>query len=230
MNGEKMARIVIVEDDNDLRMILAYSLKKAGFVVDEYGFGVQALNHIREVPPDLVILDLQLPDMDGTRVCQRLREEKATTDLPVIMLTARTHEEDILKGLNLGADDYITKPYNPKILIARVEALLRRSFNATQTNEVSVRWENFELYPNEPVLAISGSKLTLTPKEYYLLKLLLSRPGWTFSREQILNNSSLDFSDSSERSVDVLVTGLRKKLGSSGNRLHTVRGFGYKLQ
>lgn len=225
-----MARIVIVEDDKDLRLILSYTLKKSGFMVDEYEFGVEAFNCIRETPPDLVIIDLQLPDMDGTRICKRLREEKATMGLPIIMLTARTDEEDILKGLIIGADDYITKPYNPKILIARVEALLRRTSNGTQSNQLRLRWGDFELDSNEPVLFISGSKLWLTPKEYYLFKLLLSRPGWTFSREQILNNSGLDFSESSERSVDVLVTGLRKKMGSSGTRLHTVRGFGYKLQ
>lgn len=224
-----MTRIVIVEDDKDLQLILAYSLKKAGFVVDEYGLGVEALNHIRKTPPDLVVLDLQLPDIDGTKICKRLREDRTTKDLPIIMLTARTVEEDILKGLSLGADDYITKPYNPKILIARIEALLRRS-QGVCSNQLSIKWENFELYANEPVLMISGSRLWLTPKEYSLLKLLLSRPEWTFSREQILNNSTLDFSESSERSVDVLVTSLRKKLGSSGTRIHTVRGFGYKLQ
>jgi two-component system phosphate regulon response regulator PhoB len=187
-------------------------------------------------PPDLVVLDLMLPGMDGLSVCGRLKKDTQTGSIPIVMLTAKGEESDIVRGLNLGADDYITKPFSPRVMIARVQAVLRRvSAGAGEEPDrdqagdtIAIR--NLVIRPRRHEVLVDGTPIELTATEFRVLALLAGSPGWVFTRKQILDGVHGDNYAITERAVDVQIVGLRKKLGPAGAYLETVRGVGYRFK
>jgi len=227
-----MGRILIVEDEMNIRQLVRYNLEKEGFQVLEATDGLQGLKMAKLEKPDLVLLDLMLPEMDGLEVCRSLKGNPGTAALPVIMVTAKSEEIDKVIGLELGADDYLTKPFSPRELVARVKAVLRRSQKeTTQPGELSVGRLRFNFSRYE--VHMGGAKLELTPKEYELLKMLATNLGKVFTREQLLEKvwGYEYFGDT--RTVDVHVRHLRAKMSSdpeTAETIETVRGFGYRLR
>ena len=227
-----MGRILIVEDEMNIRQLVRYNLEKEGFQVLEATDGLQGLKMAKLEKPDLVLLDLMLPEMDGLEVCRSLKGNPGTAALPVIMVTAKSEEIDKVIGLELGADDYLTKPFSPRELVARVKAVLRRSQKeTTQPGELSVGRLRFNFSRYE--VHMGGAKLELTPKEYELLKMLATNLGKVFTREQLLEKvwGYEYFGDT--RTVDVHVRHLRAKMSTdpeTADALETIRGFGYRLR
>ena len=222
--------ILIVEDEEDVLELERYNLDKAGYAIHTAMTGEEGLDKARTIKPDLLLLDLMLPAIDGLEVCRRLKADAATRDIPVVMLTAKGEEADIVTGLEMGADDYITKPFSPRILLARVKAVLRRHQipEPSETDVITVH--GIEIHPGRHMVTIKGEKIELTSTEFSLLHLLARRPGWVFTRYQIVDAVHGSDYPVTDRSVDVQVVGLRKKLGPAGKYIETVRGVGYKLK
>lgn len=221
---------LIVEDDEDILKLLEITLKKGGFETTGVTLGYQALEIAKTKLFDVVILDLMLPDIDGGEVCKSFRNNAAFKNLPIIMLTAKGEEEDIIKGLENGADDYITKPFSPKILLARISTVLRRQ-NANPYNKNSIiNINNLYIHPAKHEVRLNEKLLTLTAAEFKVLHLLASRPGWVLSRYKIIDEIKGEGYAVTDRSVDVLMVGLRRKLGKYGGYIETVRGTGYKFK
>ena len=227
-----MGKILIVEDEANIRQLVRYNLEKEGFQVMEAIDGIQGLRTAQREKPDLVLLDLMLPGMDGLEVCRTLKGAPATSALPIIMLTAKAEEVDKIIGLELGADDYMTKPFSPRELTARIKAVLRRSQKETALpGELQVGRLRFNFSRYE--VSMGGVKIELTPKEYELLKMLATNLGKVFTREQLLEKvwGYEYFGDT--RTVDVHVRHLRAKMAAdpaTADMLETVRGFGYRLR
>lgn len=222
--------IYIVEDDAEVREMEAYALKSSGFEVLAFDCGKAMDEQVKVNVPDLFILDIMLPGEDGLSILKRLRSQEITRDIPVIMLTAKGTELDKVKGLDLGADDYMAKPFGILELISRVRAVLRRSDRGTVVSEVSEIFSvgNVELDDRRHLVRVNGNAVDLTFKEYELLKLLMSHPGTVYSRQQILEKIwGIDF-DMDTRTVDMHVKTLRQKLGDQGSIVQTVRNVGYK--
>jgi DNA-binding response OmpR family regulator len=220
--------IAVVEDEEDIRALVAAGLKKEGFRTRQYAEGKDLLVQLRRERPDLVVLDVMLPDMDGFAICRSLRGDRDLARIPVIMLTARAEESDRVLGLEVGADDYVTKPFSPKELAARVRAVLRRA--APQADQGRLDAGAGLLVDGDTMQAfIDGRVIDLTRAEFGILQLLASRPGWVFSREKILDHLWGDEKSVTDRSVDVHMKHLRDKLGPAGRRIANVRGVGYKL-
>jgi two-component system, OmpR family, alkaline phosphatase synthesis response regulator PhoP len=227
--------VLVVEDEDDIRELIGYNLRKEGFDVTAVGAGEAALRAIEAALPELVLLDLMLPGVDGLRVCQALRESPRTQSLPIVMLTAKGEEADIVRGLNMGADDYITKPFSPKVLIARVSAVLRRAAQRDQdAAEPSGEWieqGGLTIHPGRHEVTVNGKPVgELTATEFRVLVFLARRPGWVFTRQQILDAVHGDNYAITDRAVDVQIVGLRKKLGTAGDAIQTVRGVGYRFR
>ncbi len=222
--------IVVVEDEDDIRELLRYNLTKEGYRVACAASGEEALNLASAAPPDLILLDLMLPGMDGLEVCRRLKRESNTRQTPIIMLTAKGEEADIVIGLELGADDYITKPFSPRILLARIRTALRRRHAKPLEEGEPLRIKDLVIDPGRYEVRLAGQPLELTRTEFILLHLLAHRPGWVFTRSQIVQALHGDDFAVTERSIDVHMVGLRKKLGPFGKFLETVRGIGYRLK
>ena len=215
-------RILLVEDDPKTRETVALYLRREGHEVVTAGDGVRALEAAQEHEPHLVVLDLMLPRMDGLAVCRALRESAQRPG--IIMVTARTTEDDKLTGLDLGADDYVTKPFSPRELMARVRAVLRRASeeDVVSAGEIAVDRVRREV-------RVGDAEVTLTPTEYRLLEALVRAPGRTFTRQELVERAFGDDYDGLDRTVDVHVKNLRRKLGEAGNAIATVFGVGYKL-
>jgi two-component system, OmpR family, alkaline phosphatase synthesis response regulator PhoP len=225
--------ILIVEDEADILELIRYMLEKEGFAVRGVQDGEAALREIRQRKPDLVLLDLMLPGMDGLEICRRLRDGSETEDLPVVMLTARGEESDVVAGLNLGADDYITKPFSPKVLVARVRTVLRRGRRSGEgevEDGASLVRGALEIHRGRREVLVQGQAVALTWTEFQILDLLASRPGWVFTRYQIVDAVRGEDYPVTERAVDVHMVGLRRKLGELGRLLETVRGVGYRFK
>ncbi len=226
--------ILIVEDDENIQQLAGYNLTKAGLAVSHAENGIEGLRRIKAEPPDLVLLDLMLPGMDGLELCRALRAAPETADLPIIMLTAKGEENDIATGLEQGADDYITKPFSPKILVARVKAALRRKSGLADGEEKGgaplIVVHDIRIDAKRHEVAVAGEAVTLTLTEFGILELLARRPGWVFSRQQIIDAVRGYEYVITPRAVDVQVFGLRKKLGDAGQHIETVRGIGYRLK
>jgi phosphate regulon transcriptional regulator PhoB len=223
-------RVLIVEDEPDIRELLAFHLERDGFHVTKAKSGGDALRHIKSGLPDLVLLDLMLPEVDGLEVCRRIRQDPRTTALPIVMLTAKGEELDRILGLELGADDYIVKPFSPKEVVARVRAVLRRSRAMSGTAPVVSGRLTIDLERHTVVVA--GATIELTPKEFDLLRALAEARGRVLSREFLLDRV-WGYAASGEiesRTVDVHVRRLRVKLGEEGGRITTVKGVGYRLE
>ena len=227
-----MSKVLIVEDEANIRQLVKYNLEKESFQVIEAEDGLQGLRLAKAEKPDLVLLDLMLPHMDGLEVCRSLKGNQATAALPIIMLTAKSEEIDKVIGLELGADDYMTKPFSPRELVARVKAVLRRSQKeAALPGELSVGRLRFNFSRYE--VHMGNAKLELTPKEYELLKMLATNLGKVFTREQLLEKvwGYEYFGDT--RTVDVHVRHLRAKMAGdpeTADAVETIRGFGYRLR
>jgi two-component system, OmpR family, alkaline phosphatase synthesis response regulator PhoP len=222
-------RILVVEDEDDILELVRFNLAREGFRVEGLGSGEEALRAVRAQPPDLLILDLMLPGMDGLEVCRLLRAEAATRALPVIMLTAKGEEADVVAGLELGADDYLPKPFSPRVLLARVKAVLRRRTAAPAAEGATLSVHEIGIHPGRREVKVSGRPVSLTFTEFNVLHFLARRPGWVFTRGQIMDAVRGEDYHVTERSVDVQMVSLRKKLGPAGKHVQTVRGVGYRL-
>jgi DNA-binding response OmpR family regulator len=220
--------IAIVEDEDDIRALVSAGLKRERFRVREYPDGRGFLASLRTEKPDLVVLDVMLPDTDGFAICRTLRADRASAGVPVIMLTARAEESDRVLGLELGADDYVVKPFSPKELAARVKAVLRRSAPGAASTQLEPGL-GLRIDTDMQEAFLNGQRIELTQAEFRILHLLATRPGWVFSREKILDHLWGDEKNVTDRSVDVHVKHLRDKLGPGGRLIVNVRGVGYKL-
>jgi two-component system phosphate regulon response regulator PhoB len=222
--------ILVVEDEAEILELITYNLEKEGYTVQPATSGEDALRLAKQQPPDLTLLDLMLPGMDGLEVCKALKADSATHNIPVMMLTARSEEADIVTGLELGADDYITKPFSRRVLLARVKAVLRRgSENAAIDDSGPVRIHDLVINPKRHEVLVNGESIVLTFTEFRVLHFLANRPGWVFTRSQIVEAVRGDDYPVTDRSVDVQIVGLRKKLGDTGHYIETVRGVGYRF-
>jgi DNA-binding response OmpR family regulator len=222
--------VLVVEDEPDIRNLLVVNLTRDGFRCRTAATGAEALRAVRASVPDLVLLDLMLPEMDGLEVCRRLRQEPGTASIPIIMLTAKTDEVDRVLGLELGADDYVAKPFSPKELVARVRAVLRRTRHAEGPRPLTAG--PLRLDPGRHVATLAGQVLALTPKEFDLLQALLEAGGRVLSREYLLSRvwGYARADEVESRTVDVHVRRLRAKLGDEGRRIATVKSIGYRLE
>jgi len=223
------SRVLIVEDERDIRDLVLFHLEREGFQVSSASSGEEALRQVRHASPDLVLLDLMLPAMGGLEVCRKLRQDPATVALPIVMLTAKGDEVDRVLGLELGADDYIVKPFSPKELLARVRAVLRRAKPAP--GAAAIAMGALAIDPGTRTVTVEGAPLTLTHKEFELLSALADAQGRVLSREFLLDRV-WGYSRAGEiesRTVDVHVRRLRVKLGPEGHRILTVKSVGYRL-
>jgi len=222
--------ILVVEDERDIRDLLEHHLSQEGFGVAAAGDGDSAVRRVREEPPDLVLLDLMLPGLCGIDVCRRLRQQEEYRKIPIIMLTARDTEADIIRGLEMGADDYITKPFSPMEVVARVRAVLRRRRESTPDEDADLRFGSLMIQSGKHEVTVEGKTVPLTRTEFQILHRLAARPGWVFTRYQLVDAVHGEQHAVSDRSIDVHVAGLRKHLGSCGHLIETVRGIGYRFK
>ncbi len=226
-------RVLVVEDEQDLQDLLRYNLSREGMDVICADSGEKALEIARQKLPDLILLDLMLPGVDGLNVCRTLKNEGATANIPVVMLTAKGEEADIVVGLELGADDYIPKPFSPRVLMARIKAVLRRSGdpNAPEPDgEDCINVGEVIIDRGRHEVRIEDEPIDLTATEFRLLNLLATRPGRVFTRQQIIEAIHGGLAAVTDRSVDVQMVALRRKLGDHGSNLETVRGVGYRFK
>ena len=223
--------ILIVEDEKDIAELVAYNLKREGFRTLTAASGEKGLALAAASPPSLILLDLMLPGVDGREVCRRLKAGEATRSIPVVMLTARGEDTDVVAGLELGADDYIAKPFSPKVLVARVRSVLRhRAGAATVEAADRLRLHELDIDLARHKVRCGVAAVELSATEFDLLVFLARRPGWVFSRAQIISGVRGGEYPVTERAVDVQVLGLRRKLGACGEMIETVRGVGYRLK
>jgi two-component system phosphate regulon response regulator PhoB len=221
-------RILVVDDEPDLVELVRFNLASAGFRVEIATSGSAALASLRRSPPDLMVLDLMLPDIDGTELCRRVRADRDLAQLPVIMLTAKAEEVDRIVGLELGADDYVTKPFNTRELALRVKAVLRRRTQDAE-GELPLEHQQLRLEPETHRCFLDGSDVPLTAKEFSLLQALMSRPGRVMTRERLLDDVWGRDVTVTTRTVDTHLKRLREKLGEAGGLIETVRGVGYRF-
>jgi len=224
------AKILVVDDEEDILRLVEYNLQQNGYQAICAATGEEALHAARTEQPGLIILDLMLPGMDGLEVCSTLKNDPPTSAIPILMLTAKGEESDIVAGLELGADDYVTKPFNPRVLIARVRALLRRAVAEVVPETATIRRGDVVIDPTRREVLAKGRPVDLTFTEFGILRFLAARPGWVFTRNQIIDEIRGSDYPVTDRSVDVQVAGLRKKLGACGKSIETVRGVGYRYK
>ena len=223
-------KILVVDDEEDILELVRYNLARDGYRVVCAASGEQALSRAKSEPFDLIVLDLMLPGIDGLEVAKRLKNKPETRHIPIIMLTAKGEEADIVTGLELGADDYVTKPFSPRILIARVKAVIRRNLQEEVDDSSIIQIYELEIDPGKRKVLARGSHVELTFTEFQVLYLLARRPGWVFTRFKIVDSIRGDDYPVTDRSVDVQIVGLRKKLGPYGKYIETVRGVGYRFK
>ncbi|WKZ56180.1 MAG: response regulator transcription factor [Bdellovibrionota bacterium] len=223
-------RILVVDDEEDISELVRYHLDKEGLAVTCLGTGEAALKYIGEHLPDLVVLDLMLPGMDGLEVCRAMKREGRTRTIPIIILSAKGEESDVVTGLELGADDYLAKPFSPKVLVARVRNVLRRSQSQPVDKSASVHVEGLDIDPARFEVRCNGSLVEMTSTEFRIIHFLAQRPGLVFTRSQIVTAVHGDDYPVTDRSIDVQIVNLRRKLGSFGEYIETVRGVGYRFR
>jgi two-component system alkaline phosphatase synthesis response regulator PhoP len=223
-------KILVVDDEEDILELVRYNLSREGYQVTGSLTGEDALRKIRSDTFDLIVLDLMLPGMDGLAFTKTVKNDSRLRSTPIIMLTAKGEEADIVAGLELGADDYITKPFSPRVMIARVRAALRRQKETPEDEMAIVKIHELEINPGRRTVLAKGNPIDLTYTEFQLLLLLARRPGWVFTRSQIVDLIRGSDYPVTDRSVDVQIVGLRKKLGSYGKYIETVRSVGYRFR
>jgi two-component system phosphate regulon response regulator PhoB len=222
------ARVLVVDDEPDLVELVRYNLTEAGFRVSEARTGAEALAAVRRSVPDLLILDLMLPDLSGTEVCRRLRNEAELADLPIIMLTAKSEEIDRVVGFELGADDYVTKPFSPRELILRVRAVLKRRVQG-EAGERPLEHGPLRLEPGTHRCLVGGREISVTAREFQLLAALMRRPGRVMTRDRLLDEVWGRDITVTSRTIDTHLKRLREKLNEAGSLIETVRGVGYRF-
>ena len=225
-------RILVVDDEIDIRELLEFTLTKEGYDVLSTGDGNEAIPMVEAHAPALILLDGMLPGMDGNDICYKLKNDKTTSHIPIIMLSARTDETDQIIGLRLGADDYIPKPFSPKILIAKINAVLRRAELSKKADivEETITHEGLVMNRGDFTVKLHDKALDLTAVEYKLLYFLCKKPGRVYTRERILEEIRGDDVIITGRTVDVHILALRRKLGDDAELIETVRGVGYKIK
>ena len=223
-------RILIVDDETDILELVDYNLSREGYFVIRAASGELALESVERGKPDLVLLDLKLPGLDGYEVARRMRQSPETAGIPIIMLTARGEESDVVAGLELGADDYVTKPFSPKVLAARIRNVLRRSRNPDTETPGIINTGSIVIDPERFLVEVEGKPVELTATEFHLLHFLAKRPGRVFTRSQLIDAVKGEDYAVTDRSVDVQIVGLRKKLKTAGDCIETVRGIGYRFK
>lgn len=223
------SQILVVDDEEDLLELVSYTFSREGYQIKTAANGEDALTQVGAEHPDLIILDLMLPGIDGLEVCRRLKRDDQTENIPIIMLTAKGEEADIVTGLELGADDYITKPFSPRVLIARARAVLRRPRGLPQEKEDTISIGELQIDSGRRRVTVEGNLIDLTYSEFEILYLVARRPGWVYTRNQIIAAAHGEDYPVTDRSVDVQIVGLRRKLGRIGRLIETVRGVGYRF-
>jgi two-component system phosphate regulon response regulator PhoB len=228
--------VLVVEDEADIQQLVSYNLIRAGFHVTCADSGEEALERLRTEEIDCVLLDLMLPGMGGLEVCAAMRKVEANLQrsIPIIMLTAKGEEEDVVAGLERGADDYITKPFSPKVLVARIKAVIKRAYTeqgeADDSRKSIIVLDGLEIDKGRHEVKVNGAEVQLTTTEFSILSLLAAKPGWVFTRQQIIDFArGYDFLIT-PRAIDVQIFGLRKKLHEYGKMIETVRGIGYRYR
>lgn len=223
--------IWIVDDEEDILELLRYNLAREGFGIRSFASGEALIEAAKSDLPDLLLLDLMLPGIGGLDICRYFRKNERTRRVPIIMLTAKGEEADIVVGLELGADDYITKPFSPKILSARIGAVLRRRReSSSDKNDVVLHVGDITIHPGRLTVTVGTEKIDLTQTEFRILHFLAKRPGWVYTRGQIVDGVHGEDHAVTDRSIDVQIAGLRRKLGSAGDWIETVRGVGYRFK
>jgi two-component system phosphate regulon response regulator PhoB len=227
-----MARthIFVVDDEPDILELVRYNLDQHGYDVTCAISGEAALPQICSRLPDLLVLDLMLPGVDGLEVCRALKQDVQTAGVPILMLTARSEEADIVAGLELGADDYLTKPFSPRVLLARIKAVLRRQRTAPVVETAMIVRGDLVIHPGRHEVLVDGRPIQLTHTEFRILHMLARRPGWVFTRSQIIEAAQGEDSIVTARSVDVHIVSLRRKLGPCDDMIETIRGVGYRFR
>jgi two-component system, OmpR family, alkaline phosphatase synthesis response regulator PhoP len=223
-------RILVVDDEEDILELVRFHLAREGYQLTLAATGEEALKKAKLETFDLVVLDLMLPGLDGLEVAKALKADARTKGVPVVMLTAKSEDADVVTGLEIGADDYIAKPFSPRVLTARVKAVLRRRSKAALDDTKIITIHELEIHPGRRAVLAGGKALELTYTEFQLLTVLARRPGWVFTRSQIVDSVRGSDYPVTDRSVDVQVVGLRKKLGAYGKYIETVRGVGYRFK
>lgn len=221
--------IAVVDDEEDIVDLITHHLEKEHFKVEPFYDGESILEYVRKNKPDLIILDLMLPGVDGLEVCKLLKKDEQTSSIPIIMLTAKSSEADKVVGLELGADDYLTKPFSPRELLARIKSVLRR-FEIKQEKAKIITIDNLVIDLSKYQVLINKKKIDLTTTEFKLLAVLVARPGWVFNRQQLLDEIWQYDRVVLDRTIDVHIRNLRKKLGKYGNYIKSMRGVGYKFE
>jgi two-component system phosphate regulon response regulator PhoB len=222
--------ILVVDDEEDILELIRFHLARDGYSLTLSTSGEEAIKKARRQRFDLIVLDLMLPGIDGFEVAKALKSDPKTGSVPIIMLTARGEDADIVSGLEIGADDYVTKPFSPRVLCARVKSVLRRRARDPVDDGRILRSQDLEIDPGRRLVTAGGAPLDLTFTEFQLLLVLARRPGWVFTRSQIVDAVRGSDYPVTDRSVDVQVVGLRKKLGPHGKIIETVRGVGYRFK
>ncbi|WP_305045985.1 response regulator [Geoalkalibacter sp.] len=224
--------VLVIEDEEDILALVHYNLAREGYTVTPVTTGEEGLKAAARQRPDLILLDLMLPGMDGLEICRRLKKNPETASVPIIMVSARGEEADVVAGLELGAEDYVTKPFSNKVLLARIKTVLRRREREAQPPEdgEALTIGGISIHPGRNEVLVDGEPVDLTYTEFRVLHFLAGRPGWVFTRYQIVNAVRGDDYAVTDRAVDVQIVGLRKKLGRAGQCIETVRGVGYRFK
>jgi len=222
--------IVVVEDEEDIQELLKYNLAREGYQVSAFALGEECLQLVQSTLPDLILMDLMLPGMDGLEVCRRLKRSSLTRQVPIIMVTAKGEEADVVTGLELGADDYITKPFSPRVLLARLRTVLRTRQAEHSEEPTVLNYNAMTIHPGCHQVLVQSSPVELTASEFRLLHMMARKPGWVLTRSQIVASLHGDNYAVSDRAVDVHIVTLRKKLGSAARHIETVRGVGYRFR
>ncbi len=223
-------KILIVDDEEDILELVSYNLTRSGYETSCVGTGEEAVEATGKELPNLIVLDLMLPEMDGLEVCKALKNNSKTSHIPIIMLTARGEEADIVTGLELGADDYVTKPFSPRVLTARIKTVLRRAARERTDGTSTIIVDDLAINPSRHEASIKGKPIPLTRTEFQILHLLASHAGRVFTRYQIVDAVHGNSYVVTDRAVDVQITGLRKKLGRYREHIETIRGVGYRFE
>ena len=221
--------ILVIEDEKDIAELVKYNLTREGYRVIVSRSGEKGLKEALSNLPDAIILDLMLPGINGLEICKSLRSNENTKNIPIIMVTAKSEEADIVTGLEVGADDYITKPFSPRVLLARLRAVLRRKEEVVDDRAV-IKIHDITIDPNRHQVKIGKNNISLTGTEFKLLYALVSRPGWVFNRDQLVDSIRGTDVIITDRTIDVHIAGLRKKLGAAGQHIETIRGIGYRFK
>jgi two-component system alkaline phosphatase synthesis response regulator PhoP len=222
--------ILVVEDEEDILELITYNLTQEGFEVTTATDGEKALQQIAQRKPNLILLDLMLPGVNGLEICRLLKQKPDTAALPIIMVTAKGAESDVVVGLELGADDYLAKPFSMKVLFARIRAVLRRRERPPATRDEILKVHDISINPGRHEVICGRTSVELTASEFRLLQFLAQRPGWVYTREQIVDGVKGEDYAVTDRAVDVQVVSLRRKLGRRGDYIETVRGVGYRFK